>query len=258
MKRKDMTQHRKLWNDYFPQFINCGDQSVQGLMDSAALVEITSGKQIFYPGKKCENYLLVIEGVVKTMLISEGGREVMLYHVCSGDSCILTTSCLLGGNCYPAMGITESQVTAFAISSHAFYRCIDQSPFFREFVFTNFSARLASVINRMEAVSFGTIDERLCKILLGSGNKVVMKTHQELASELGSAREVVSRHLKRFERYGWVVLGRGTVDSLIMKRFPVCPLHSVIIRLVVERFFCPVFFVFFLHWLLKKELKTRW
>jgi CRP/FNR family transcriptional regulator len=120
----------------------------------------------------------------------------------------------LSGDSYPAEGITESEVTAFAMSSHAFYRCIEQSAFFREFVFKNFSLRLSNLIGRMETVVFDTIDQRICKVLLVSGEEVIVKTHHELAYELGTAREVVSRHLKNFENYGWLSLKRGTITII--------------------------------------------
>jgi CRP/FNR family transcriptional regulator len=100
------------------------------------------------------------------------------------------------------------------MSSHAFYRCIEQSSFFREFVFKNFSSRLSKLIGRMEAVVFDTIDQRIGKALLTTGDKVIVKTHHELAYELGTAREVISRHLKNFESYGWVNLKRGTIEII--------------------------------------------
>ncbi|SJM90968.1 Transcriptional regulator, Crp/Fnr family [Crenothrix polyspora] len=209
-----MKNNHDLWATHFPQFIENRDKGVDFLMDASSLVKLAAGRQLFYPGSLCENYLLVLEGAVKVQIMSESGREVLLYHVRSGDSCVLTTSCMLSGDCYPAEGITESEVTAFAMSSHAFYRCIEQSPFFREFVFKNFSSRLSKLIGRMEAVVFETIDQRICKNLLESGEKLMTKTHQELAYELGSAREVVSRHLKTFESYGWVKLKRGTIDII--------------------------------------------
>jgi CRP/FNR family transcriptional regulator len=183
-------------------------------MDSSSLVKISADQQIFYPGSQCENYLLLLSGVVKVQIMSETGREVLLYYVRSGDSCVLTTSCLLSGDSYPAEGITETEVSAFAMSSQAFYRCMEQSAFFREFVFKNFSARLSKIIGRMEAVVFDTIDSRICKALLDTGDKIIPKTHQELAYELGSAREVVSRHLKNFEGHGWVSLKRGIVEII--------------------------------------------
>ncbi|MDQ7091364.1 MAG: Crp/Fnr family transcriptional regulator [Methylococcales bacterium] len=209
-----MVKHHSLWTRYFPQFIANSDATMRRLMDSAQLVKLPAGQQIFYPGSVCENYLLLLEGRVKTQLISENGREMLLYHVCSGDSCVLTTSCLLGGDHYPAEGIAETDVSAFVISKHAFHRCIDQSAFFREFVFKNFSSRLSTVITRMEDVVFGAIDFRLSKLLLASSESPLKITHHALASELGTAREVVSRHLKRFERYGWLQLNRGTIELI--------------------------------------------
>ncbi len=205
---------QKLWAENFPEFLRAGEAGINSLMTSANVVKLPAGQQVFYPGAICEKYLLVLEGSVKAQIISETGREMLLYRVRSGDSCVLTTSCLLSGDHYPAEGIAESEVLAFAISSHAFYRCIEVSAFFREFVFKKFSTRLSDVIALLEDVSFSAIDTRLSKALLAEESDVVSYTHQELAIKLGSAREVVSRHLKRFEAYGWVRLNRGTVTIL--------------------------------------------
>ncbi|MCK5727817.1 MAG: Crp/Fnr family transcriptional regulator [Methylococcales bacterium] len=209
-----MIKHQTLWESFFPQFIADSDNTTRSLMDSAQLAKLPAGQQLFCPGSVCENYLLLLEGQVKIQLISESGREMLLYHVSSGDSCVLTTSCLLGGDCYPAEGITETEVSAFVIPALAFHRGIAQSVFFREFVFKNFSTRLSSVITRIEEVVFGAIDFRLSRILLASSSNALKITHHELATELGSAREVVSRHLKRFERYGWLELKRGMVTII--------------------------------------------
>ncbi len=207
-----MQSQQELWRRYFPQFIASHEAAMKSLMASAVLMRIPAGKQVFYPGCSCENYLLMLEGQIKTQLISESGREILLYHVCSGDSCVLTTSCLLGGNCYPAEGITETDVLAFSISAIAFHRCLELSAFFREFVFKNFADRLAAVISRMEAVVFGAIDVRLSKLLLSYNQTTLNITHHELAAELGTAREVVSRHLKYFEKQGWLQLNRGVIE----------------------------------------------
>lgn len=210
-----MLKHKDLWETYFPQFRQANEPAVEQLMESANLLRLPAGQQVFYPGSRCENYLLVIEGGVKAQLISENGREILLYHVHPGDSCVLTTSCLLSGERYPAEGISEGDIAAFAIASAAFYRGLEQSAFFRAFVFKNFAARLTNVMQRIEAIVFGAIDVRLSKALLTTGNRrIVHKTHQELAAELGTAREVVSRHLKRFEAYAWVNLTRGSIEII--------------------------------------------
>ena len=126
----DAVAVQNLWNTYFPEFVASGEASMKSLMHSAKLVELPAEQTVFYPGDACEQYLLVLQGSVKAQIISESGREMLLYRVCSGDSCVLTTSCLLSGDRYPAEGITESKVLAFAISAPAFYRCIEQSAFF--------------------------------------------------------------------------------------------------------------------------------
>lgn len=206
--------NESLWKMHFPEFLGSNDKVLSQLMDAAMLVKLPADQQIFYPGKSCENYLLMLSGSVKTQILSADGREVLLYHVQAGESCVLTTSCLLGGNDYPAEGYTESEVSAFAIPAHVFHRCLQQSEFFREFVFRNFSKRLADVINRMSSISFDTVDQKLAKTLLGFACQTIPKTHNELALEMGSAREVVSRHLKRFESLGWLSLNRGKIEII--------------------------------------------
>ncbi len=200
------------WDTYFPQFTRLNDSAISRLMSSAKVVEMSAGQQVFFAGNSCDNYLLMLEGKVKVRLIAETGREILLYHVCSGDSCVLTTSCLLSGDSYPAEGIIEQDATAFVIASKDFHLCLEGSETFRRFVFSNFSLRLSNIIQRMEEVVFTPIEAKLAKYLLESNDTVIKITHHEIASELGSVREVVSRHLKRFEVNGWVALNRGSIE----------------------------------------------
>lgn len=207
-------KYNALWKAHFPAFAACDDAIVKQLMDAANLVNLPAGIQLFYPGKRCENYLMLLSGSVKAQIMSDEGCEVLLYHVIGGDSCVLTTSCLLGGNDYPAEGITETEIRAFAIPSHVFQRCVDLSPFFRDFVFRDFSRRLSDVIRRMATIRFGTVEQKLARQLLASGDSLLQGTHSDLAAELATAREVVSRHLKRFESYGWLKVHRGSIELI--------------------------------------------
>ena len=209
-----MFKNKELWREFFPEFIDCGEAAMLSLMESATVANIPARQMVFGPGTTCENYLLLIKGSIKAQLLSENGREILLYQIFPGDSCVLTTSCLLSGDCYPAEAYTEEDVSAFVISSHAFYRCMAQSAFFREFVFKKFAQRLSNIIGRMDEVVFAGIDCRLAKELLNKNEKILKITHQELAAKLGSVREVISRHLKQFEAKGWVSLSRGTVSIL--------------------------------------------
>lgn len=209
-----MTYTIRYWEKYFPDFALCEDTAVMQLMQTAQIIEIPVGKIVFSPGDVCQNYLLLLKGQVKIQLLSETGREVLLYAVNSGDSCVLTTSCLLANDYYPAEGIVTEQVKAFLISSANFHHTLEQSAFFRQFVFKNFSNRLSDVISRMGQIVFGSVDQRLCTTLLGLDNQLIKLTHQELANQLGTAREVISRHLKRYEAAGWIELNRGSITIL--------------------------------------------
>ena len=152
---------------------------------------------------------------MRVQLTSASGREVTLYRISPGGSCILTTSCLLSHEDYPAEAIAESDLVAAAIPSAIFQDALDESHRFRTFVFDSFSTRLKNVIARIEELAFTSIDARLARVLLELHEKQVEKvTHQDIAVELGTAREVVSRHLKRFANEGWVELGRGRVTII--------------------------------------------
>jgi CRP/FNR family transcriptional regulator len=200
----------------FPELACSGDVVVAQVISSARRVTLPPGATVFRQGSACEQYLLVIDGSVRVLMLTDAGHEVVLYHVRPGESCMLTTSCLLGRVPYPADGVTETSVSALAIESGEFRRALGESPDFRTFVFRNIGERFAEVIGRLSDVAFGSIDRRLATALLRKqqSSHPVALTHQELAVELGTAREVVSRHLKRFEQQGWVSLGRSQIDLL--------------------------------------------
>jgi CRP/FNR family transcriptional regulator len=204
------------WQAVFPRLAGSRDPALRDMLAAARAFAFDPGVVVFHTGAACSNYLLVIDGSVRVQFTTESGRDVVLYHVGAGESCVLTTSCLLGSVPYPAEGITQSAVRAIAIPATEFARGMEDSADFRAFVLENIGRRFAEVIARMTDVAFGQIDSRLARALLeasGTGRRAGT-THEALAGELGSAREVVSRHLKRFEQCGWVRLGRGRIEVL--------------------------------------------
>ena len=153
---------------------------------------------------------------MRVQLLSEAGREIVLYRVGTGSTCVLTTSCLIGNEGYGAEGIAETAVSAVALPKDSFDRLITCSTAFRDFVFHSFGARLTDLMKLVSEVAFGRIDCRLAEALVShapQGGPVAL-THQALAVELGTAREVISRHLKDFQRRGFVDLGRGHLEVL--------------------------------------------
>jgi len=178
----------------------------------AQLVEVPAGTVIFRPGSTCENYLIVLQGTVRTSITSENGREIVLYRVEAGQTCVLTTSCLLADSKYDTEGTAETDVVALAIPRVLFSELLGTSEKFRQLAFSTFSDRLHGLIVLINEISFGHLDTRLANYLTSKATDNLLEaTHQSIAKDLGSAREAVSRLLKEFERKGFVKLDRGRI-----------------------------------------------
>ncbi|MGA7799500.1 MAG: Crp/Fnr family transcriptional regulator [Gammaproteobacteria bacterium] len=201
----------------FPELAAITGAQVRDLLAAAHRVQLSAGTALFHDGGACESYLLVLEGTVRVQKLAANGREIVLYRVGPGETCILTTSCLLARRNYPATGVAETAVRGVAIPASAFQHALAASAPFREFVFAEYGRRIADLIVLVEEVAFGRLDVRLAQRLLAHARAPepsIRTTHQELATELGTAREVVSRQLKEFERRGWLRLHRGRVELL--------------------------------------------
>jgi len=212
-RREDKSNLKSRLVSVVPEFADADEAVLDCLLDRAQVVKLDHDRFVFHAGDLCQAFLLLLDGEVRVQLTSASGREITLYRIVSGGSCILTTSCLFSNEHYPAEAIAESDVEALAIPVSSFQSALESSQWFRRFVFDGFSTRLASVIQKIEQIAFTSIDVRLAGVLLELERKGVDRiTHQDIAVELGTAREVVSRHLKRLERKGWVRLGRGQVS----------------------------------------------
>ncbi len=202
------------WLDCFPALQDIDTPGWRAACEQAKEINLPAGQPVFHSGDACNQFLLVLEGSVRVQKLSESGREIVLYRVESGQSCILTTACLLGNSPYQAEAFTETAVRAVAIPAPAFERALDDSKQLRSFVFNGYGQRLTELLMLIDAISFGRLDCRLASRLLKAEGSPVRTTHQQRASELGTAREVISRTLKEFERHNWVKLGRGSIDLI--------------------------------------------
>ena len=162
-------------------------------------VTLEKNSTVFHQGDVCSNYLIILDGKVKVFTRAENGREILLYRLFTGDSCVLTTSCLFGNKSYPAEGKTETAVTALAIPAVQFNEALQQSTTFRELVFSAFSSHLSDLITLVEEVAFGKVDVRLAKLLLSQCDEknTLASTHQNIETELGSAREGIRSEERR-------------------------------------------------------------
>ncbi|WP_372988936.1 Crp/Fnr family transcriptional regulator [Sulfitobacter sp.] len=201
------------WVERFPGLARLETSAKKRIMAQSALVEVPQGTTIFGPGKSPENMLFLLKGTVRVQQVSDTGHEIVLYRIHAGESCVLTTACLLAYEDYSAAGIAETPVQAAAIPRDVFDDLVGQSKSFRDFVFAAFSKRITDLFLMIDEVAFQKLDVRLADklIALANDDNVVATTHQKLSVELGTAREVISRQLQEFQRRGWVEQARGSV-----------------------------------------------
>jgi CRP/FNR family transcriptional regulator len=182
------------------------------LASDAQAFNVAAGTVLFEENAPCRGFPMVVRGDIRVARGSAGGRMLELYRVTPGELCIVSTSCLFGHHALSAHGTAVEATEGVLLSPAGFTRWSASEPF-RRFVFGIFADRLAELMALAEAVAFQRLDQRLAAALLGHGNTLQI-THQALADELGTVREIVTRLLKRFERAGWVALGRERIDVL--------------------------------------------
>ena len=200
------------WLESFPPLLNLETNAREILSKTARIVEAPIGTIGYREGGTCGAYVMRLAGQSRVYKMSTTGREILLYRVHAGETCVITTTCLLGNSNYPASTIVEEPIRDVIIPSAAFNQLMIDSKVFRTFVMTNYGALISDLIVLLDEVAFHSLDARLAKLLLDTGSATISRTHQLMADELGTAREVVSRQLKRFEQKGWVQLGRGHVE----------------------------------------------
>ena len=174
---------------------------------------VEAGTVVFRPGDEASGFVLVLDGTISVSLTGRSGREIELYEVSPGETCVQTTLCLLGQQVYSAEAIARTALTMLIVPPGQFARLLESSPGFRDYVFRSFGTRLADVTAVLEQVAFVRIEARLAAELLkrAGANGVARVTHQDLAMTIGSAREVVSRRLEGLSRRRMGSLERGLV-----------------------------------------------
>lgn len=202
------------WLTQFPELTNLDHHAKDLLTQYARIVEAPVGTIGYREGGPCGAYVMRLAGQSRVYKMSTSGREILLYRVGAGETCVITTTCLLGNSDYPASTIVEEAIRDVIIPAAAFNQLMVDSAVFRKFVMTNYGALISDLIVLLDEVAFHSLDARLAKVLLDAKTPQITRTHQQIADELGTAREVVSRQLKRLEIKGIVTLGRGQIEII--------------------------------------------
>ena len=200
----------------FPTLALAGRRTLERIASRAIFRQVSAGTQMFGERQPCSGFPLVLSGTIRVVQRYPNGREMQLYRVSPGESCVLSSSCLLGRTQYPATGFAETDVELAVIPPDAFRELVVEDSSFREYVFSLFAERLASLLALVEAITYQKLDQRLAALLVrrSKDGPTIAATHQAIADELGSVREIVTRLLRSFEDRGYVELGRERIRVL--------------------------------------------
>lgn len=199
----------------FPAFSGDRTALLDRLLTSGVPKRFEAGDSLYLEGDRCPGIGFLMVGEIRVYKIGENGREITLYEIFAGETCMLNASCLLSRRPYPAhaMGISDGYM--LYIPDDLFLESMAASEVMRKFIFSLFSQRFTDVIELIEEVTFGNLSERLTEYLVEKSSGGLLSTsHQHIANELGSSREVISRLLKDFERQGKVGLSRNLVKLM--------------------------------------------
>jgi CRP/FNR family transcriptional regulator len=191
-------------------------QFVREFQGAASFARIPAGKDVFVEGDRAEAIALLISGVVRVYKIGETGREITLYRFGLGESCILTANAILSQQSFTAIATVEKDAEAVMIPADTFRDWVRRYDLWREFVFDLLSQRLSTMMAVVEEVAFSRMDHRIASLLLDWAKlqNPLHITHQEIAAELGSSREVISRLIEDFAAEGILRSGRGSIEVL--------------------------------------------
>lgn len=186
-------------------------------------IQVPAGTVLFRPNDECPGFVVVERGAIKVSLAAASGREIVLYRVTPGDVCLQTFTYLVQGRPYTAEGVAETELQAVMVPRPAFERLFLEDADFRGQVFGAIARRFTDFEQAIETLAFTALEGRVAAALLrlAGDDGIVRATHEAIATEIGSAREVVSRQLGALARQGLVGLTRGEVrvrDMVGLKR----------------------------------------
>jgi len=186
------------------------------VLDQTHITTAKADDVIFHDNDECHWYFFFLKGSIRVQKNSSNGHSIVLYHLHPGDVCELTTLSLLANKHYAGEAVAETDIELITLSAKKFSNVLSKSSGFQQFVFSSLEKGVSELIHLIEVIAFHHIDRRLAHYLLSASDKThcVHVTHHNIATELGTAREVVSRVLKSFEHHQYVSLHRGWIELL--------------------------------------------
>ncbi len=191
-----------------PKLVDC-------LLEKGQFLTFDPGKTLMEPGQFVKAVPLVLEGSIKIMRMDEEGKELFLYYLQEGETCALSLTCCSASRPSEIKAVIEEKATLLFIPIQVHEQLTDEFKQWKNFVSTTYQHRFQEMLTVLDAVAFKRMDERLMNYIVTKMKQLktneLHTTHQEVANELGTAREVISRLLKQLEKKKWIELGRNVI-----------------------------------------------
>ena len=198
---------------YLPNFTD--PKLLQAILDKGQIIHLAAGKVRMEPGQFVKMGPIVVEGSIKILRMDEEGKELFLYYLDAGETCALSLTCCAASKPSEIRAIVEEDTTLVGIPIAVHEQWTDEFRQWKDFVSNTYQSRFQEMLGALDAVAFKRMDERLMRYIVTKMKQhkanELHTTHQEIANELGTSREVISRLLKQLEKKKWIELGRNVI-----------------------------------------------
>ena len=213
---------QELIQESFPIYNELTPEQQVALVNRTQPIQYKAGDHIHRAGSECIGAILLLTGSLRAYMLSESGKEITLFRVNAGESCVLSAACVLHLITFDIYLDATTDVKLLAIDSGFYSKLLTENPHVEAFTYRQTAERFSDVMWVMQQVLFMSFDKRLAVFLLDETSRVnsdvLHTTHDEIAKHMGSAREVVSRMLKYFEKEGMVHIHRGSIEIINRKK----------------------------------------
>ena len=201
-KKEEILQKRPFWE-------HLTKIQKELLLREARIVRYQAGNSIYSSVRECLGAVFILEGIMRTYLLSDEGKEVTMYRLREGDCCVLAASCILSAITFDVEIEAQTDCVALVIPAGLL------AAVSRENVYMDTAKRFSDVVEALQQMIFLSLTQRVVSFLLDesskSGSSTITMTHEEIAKIIGSAREAVSRTLKQLAKNGCIALNRGEI-----------------------------------------------
>lgn len=198
---------------YLPGFTD--PNLLQAILDKGNVQHLSPGKVLMEPGQFIKMVPIVLEGSIKILRMDEEGKELFLYYLDAGQTCALSLTCCSASKPSEIKAVVEEETTLIGIPIAMHEKWMDEFKQWKDFVSNTYQSRFQEMLVALDAVAFKRMDERLMRYIVTKMKQQktneLHTTHQEVANELGTSREVISRLLKQLEKKKWIELGRNVI-----------------------------------------------